>query len=436
MKRKYEKKIIFGILFISILCCFFVNRFNDVGNIRLTSEEMKEDYEYMWKTLEENFPLFEAIERIVGIDREQVYTSYKEKCEKLPVTDVVDYYDLLNECLDEFEFVGHLSIADPSVYYANVELDDRTKAEVKKLHNRSERTYEFLQKELEEKAENFTETSQSVIDGNEKVIHVRHYEETPIIKIDSFWCSNDEDVKEMVQQLTGILHGEQDAEQIVFDLRGNRGGSTRVWEESILPYLGKDEICMTTYSARINGDMNQQKFPITVDEVNRIAVNSNVEYLVEPYAISQVLEIQEESDMEMSSLDISDLERCDVLLKTEMKVSIGEVADFNLDGDIVIFIDQYTASAATDMAWFFQNARLATIVGTENAGVRGAFSLPPSLSSFILPNSGLMVRYEPYYILREDGECAEFGMNPDFIINEDESVEWWLWKREHEVIDE
>lgn len=420
-----------GILVVGILSCLLIKQVHDVESIRLTPKEIKDDYEYMWKTLEENFPLFEAIERIYGIDRKQVYTSYKEKCEKLPVTDVVDYYDLLNECLDEFEFVGHLSIADPSVYYANVELDDRTKAEVKKWHNRSERTYEFLQKELEEKAENFTETSQSVSDGNEKVIHVRHYEETPIIKIDSFWCSNGEDVKEMVQELTGILQKVQDAEQIVFDLRGNRGGSTQVWEDSILPYLGRQEIYMTTYSARINGGMNQQKFPISVDEVNRIADNSNVVYLVEPYDISQVLEIQE-----MGSLHISDLERCDVFLKTEMKVSIGELADFNLDGDIIVFIDQYTASAATDMAWFFQNARLATIVGTENAGVRGAFSLPPSLSSFILPNSGLMVRYEPYYILREDGECAEFGMNPDFIINEDESVEWWLWKREHEVIDE
>lgn len=433
--KKYQKKIVLRIVFASVLCCFLICQIDKEESMSLTPREMKEDYEYMWEVLEENFPLFEAAERIYGVNWEQVDMEYKEKCEQLPITDLIDYYELLKECLDQFEYVGHLSVATPYIYNYVSSVDSWI---VEKYYDKSKKTYAFLQQELERQlAQAGKKVQKSMRSAGVEAIQLCYYHEIPIIKISSFSCPDEEERDAMVQKLTAILRDEQDAKQIVFDLRGNGGGSTSIWEDSILPYLDREIIHMTTYSARINGEINQKMYPIDVDKINTISANEIEKIVIESYDISNGLPDQKMDGLDMDGIHISDLERCDLFLKTEWNVSIahaeqiGIEPDFRLKGDIVIVIDQDTASSATDMAQVFQAAGLATIVGTENAGGTGGFSLPPSMISFCLPNSGLMVRYEPYYIFREDGECIEFGMKPDFIIEEDENIEWWLWKQEH-----
>ena len=124
---------------------------------RLTEEEMQEDYEYMWKTLEENFPLFEVIERKTGIKREEIYKDYKAQIADLEDNDLETFYTFLSECLANFRGFGHLSVASVDIFEVNynaamssaggeieADVEAYSKPQVVK-------TYEYLRERLEEK---------------------------------------------------------------------------------------------------------------------------------------------------------------------------------------------------------------------------------------------------------------------------------------------
>lgn len=56
----------------------------------------------------------------------------------------------------------------------------------------------------------------------------------------------------------------------------------------------------------------------------------------------------------------------------------------------------------------------------------GGSLIAPAQVAMMLPNSGLIVQYSPYYVLNEDGSCAEFGIHPDIIADD---MEFWLWEK-------
>ena len=209
---KYGKNVVVLILFFLITSALLIfiaanNRMKTV----LTEKEMQEDYEYMWKTLEENFPLFEVIERKTGIKREEVYKDYKVQIADLEDNDIEAFYTFLSECLANFRGFGHLSVASVDVFDVNYNAamnpaGGEVGADVK-AYSRPQvvKTYEYLRECLEEKKSGesnrkYAGRTQGLLRNEEdidSVIDLKYYEGIPVIKITSFACESGEVADEM-----------------------------------------------------------------------------------------------------------------------------------------------------------------------------------------------------------------------------------------------
>lgn len=444
---KYGKNVVVLILFslITLALLIFIAA-NNRTKTALTEKEMQEDYEYMWKTLEENFPLFEVIERKTGIRREEIYKDYKAQIANLENNDVEAFYAFLSECLANFNGFGHLSVASVDVFdvYYNMTrsfASSKIGADVK-AYARPQvvKTYEYLRERLEEKksGESNRENagrSQWLLRNEEdmdSVIDLRYYENIPVIKITSFTCESREAEDEMSEKFRDMLKECGMASDIVIDVRGNAGGTTRIWQNAILPYLAQNEAAVTTYSACINGELNQTMFPIDLLTEHEYIWNDYIRYELTSAPISTILDSKSFQDTNFENLCVTDFERCNLFLETKMILTIPEEAKEKLQGNLWIAVDEKTASAAFSLASMLQNAGAAKVIGPPDAGYAGGLAFLPSQSVMTLPNSNLIVRFAPYYILNRDGSCSDFGMLPDVVLEKGQTLEWWLWMKSKE----
>lgn len=388
----------------------------------LSKAEMLRDYEYMWETLEENFPLFEAIERNYGVDRREVYGRYREELEALESADLEEFYAFLGRCLGEFKQVGHLGVSSVSVFDIYRNLSRESGEEVSEdtrvyLEEPVERAYTYLKEKTDARKESLANEH-----GVAEEIQLNDFGGIPIIKISSFYCEDADDVREGTEKLLKCLSECRTSEDIVFDLRGNRGGNTRVWQ-NMLPYLGKKEISYTTYAACIYGELNKKMIPVDLEYEKEYWSDESSFSKIESWPLDDAADMETLVDGPLEKLSESDLKRCDLLVRTDFTQKFEDEAEWTAEGKLWVLIDEHSASAAMNMAWVFQKAGLAEVVGPESAGFIGGLFLPPSQGNIALPQSGLVVRYQPYYIMNTDGSCSEFGMTPDVIEND---IELWL----------
>lgn len=422
-KNKLNVIGIFAVL--SILCLYlFSTQKND--NV---AEKMMEDYEYLWENLEENFPLFEAAENKYKIDRNQIYFEYKEKLTSLKVQDLMEFYQLLCQCLNEFREVGHLCVVDLDkfkMYQDMVENNIGTGPEFQVYKEKKARkAYENLEQMWKGKLLN---TATNITSQPENSIYIRYYGEVPIISIESFACSDKNEVINMIQKMKSILENCNQASDIIIDLRGNRGGNSLVWNYGFLPFLGKDELIMTSYHACINGEINREVFPIDFLKETKYRIEEsgrNINYEIESHTINKNIDISTFTKNIMGELNIAELERCDLFLEITKRMEIKNSGEWSLNGQIWCLMDKNTASTAMDFAMTLKSAG-AILVGSENVGKMGGSLIAPAQVAMMLPNTGLIVQYCPYYVLNEDGSCAEFGIYPDLIVD---NIEFWLWEK-------
>ena len=420
---KHRKCIPFFVsLFLLVLAYLWLRPANSHSG-SFSQADLLEDYEYMWAALEENFPLFEAAENRYGIDRREIYARYKDALLRTSDMDVTEFYELLSGCLSEFRYTGHLSVADAEVFRLNQEAHTRfSNAELAAYgEEKAEQAYAYLeQKQLEDEKQQDTKGKAS--SAPENGIYLKYYGEVPAIVIESFACEDMEQAGNVAEKLKSVLKECSQAPDIVIDLRGNSGGNTLVWTNGFLPYLGKDELVMTSYQASINGELNRSMFPIDFFAEPRYR---DTTYEIESFRIKEDTDFEALSGMEMEACNASELERCDLFLKVTKRQAFSEEERWAAEGNLWCLIDSSTASAAASFAWTLKSAGLAAVIGPETGGKIGGGLLPPMQAAMMLPNSGLIVRYDPYYILNEDGSCMDFGMHPDIT---EENPEFWIWK--------
>lgn len=390
----------------------------------LDNEMMIEDYNYMWKMLEENSPFIELAERKLEIRRESIYSDYKEKLKTIKNDDIESFYSVLKECLEKFQFLGHISVVDPEtvLFYQDIAKYDEKNMTLHTqlfLDKRVKKTYSKLYNLFKNKQNNFKYNYL-----NEKKIILDWYGDTPVITIKSFATNSVLEAEYMVESLLECLEQCKDSEDIIFDLRGNPGGNSAIWKNGILPCLGYSEISLESFSVCKNSLYNQIMCPINIKE-DKEYISGDVTYDIESWDLDTDTNIHSIMGPGLSGLVQEDIKKCDLLFRTQYCLKIYNPCSWRLKGKIWIFMDERTASSAMDMGWFFQKAGLASIVGNQRVGFIGGFSLPPVVSGFILPRSGIIIQYSPYYIFNSDGSCTELGMKSDIIEND---LRMWLWK--------
>lgn len=83
-------------------------------------------------------------------------------------------------------------------------------------------------------------------------------------------------------------------------------------------------------------------------------------------------------------------------------------------GKIWVIVDTYSASAADEFAIFCRNTNFATVVGSSRTGGSGIGLAPVS---FVLPNSGLVIRLDLAHGINSDGTLNTLmGTEPDIYV--------------------
>lgn len=84
----------------------------------ISRKDALEDYDYLWETLEENYPFFGVAERKYGLDVQQLKQEYRQQIEGMgKKIDFLEFYQLMEECIGQFGNLGHIFLYPSNLYF-------------------------------------------------------------------------------------------------------------------------------------------------------------------------------------------------------------------------------------------------------------------------------------------------------------------------------
>jgi len=357
-----------------------------------------EDYDYLWTSLEESYPYFGVLERL-GIDWVGVKEDYRETISTTYMDNLV-FSNLLDQMLDEFKGNGHLNVISRDFYhmaryvYSDVEMTEW----VSKLEiPRSEVFYNYDENHFDENA--------SFENGN---IESELFEDEGIayINVKSFRYEN-------IELEQGILFDVYEQigsyDDLIIDIRENRGGSTRYFSRNIVEPLINEPLYIEEYMLYSENEYNK---PFVESAIEKIKTTNDSE-LSQRYG--EILALDQLPEFEMiNESDVSNLNRV-IKLSTQFIPS----NEFEFDGRIWLLIGDRVYSASDAFAQMCEQTGFATLVGHPTGG--DGVGLDPILIS--LPETGIVIRFSTHYGLNLNGQNnEEFGTSPDILLDYDDSA--------------
>lgn len=386
----------------------YIKNYTSENYIGITNEQMIDDYEYLWKTLKENYPYFGVAERI-GIDIDKIYKDYKEKIKNCK--NDFEYYNLIKNFTREWKGLGHLNLLDAyelqyyittyiSVSASSQEMQKHYKPWLEALNApltlKNYALFYLMMNPPEllaimdmEKNNQIDEEKQQQKSSN-ITTEILEEGKTAYMKINSFGY-------ELIEQSRPVIinfyNEVKDYDNLIIDITDNSGGSYDFWKQLIvLPNVDK-KLESTTYNLFMLGENNK----IYIDYENRKPIKELPQF---------------------KKINLEDLKNFDAFVEeTTIIEPIEPQKLFN--GKIWVLVGSNVYSASENFAVFCKNTGFATLVGT-NTGGDGIGSDPAFIS---LPNTGLLIKYSFDYGINSDGSGnEEFGTTPDIVSKEGETA--------------
>lgn len=372
----------------------------------LTREQMLDDYDYLWVTLEENYPFMYVAERD-GIDVAALKDRGRE--EMLHARDTYDYFVILYDLLYDMEYTGHLSMIDYAAYwemresfagdgsYMNRAMNEPW---LKALNNpKTEANYEILQQVLDlPDYESYEEADLPEYDADRSEIEAKIILDDRIayLRIPSFYRNIDNDNLFLLDFYATYA----DYDHLIIDIRENGGGYSWYWEYNIVsPNI---DVPLSYYDLQIYRD----------SPLNRPFIKAEIRLGAKSYPISELPDLPQ--------IDRDDLKLADRFLRFDQQIQPSRADSQKLfKGRIWVLTGPDVYSAAEMFCYFSKQTGFATLVGEPTGGDGPGVS--PAL--FALPNSGLLVQYSCSHGLNPDGGSnEEFGTEPDIAIQPGEDA--------------
>jgi Periplasmic protease len=356
----------------------------NINNKQLTEKEKIDDFEYMYKTLKENYPFFEVNKRLNGID----WLSKKEEyINRIKGTyNDESFFFTLNQILSELNngHTGMINKNDYSHFKSIYEKYSETSEPWLKQLN-SKKTVERYSS-MKEK-ENINTSSQGIYKDNVKTIDLEKGK-VAYIAIHSFDTFNmDEDMKIIKPYLEQI----NNYKDLIIDIRGNGGGNTRYWEENIVPMLINKPLEEERYLVYRGGDFLkpfvQERIegkPVVKDEIGGYENLGPISDIYNENLKNLPPELKEDFKYYIK-----------IGSKYEPKNSVG------FKGKIYLLVDKQVFSSSEAFAVFAKSTGFATLVGAKTGG--DGLGTDPAVCS--LPNSGYVFRFTKEMGLVADGSC-------------------------------
>lgn len=382
------------------------------GNwLGLSAEEKLADFDYLYQTLEENYPYFQVLQRMEGVDLQVLYQETRPKI--ADSSSDAAFFVLLDQFIGQAQSVGHLSLITPMDYgwfvetYKNQAGVPESSWPIQKRlaaaygNTQSQATYEglsVLMQPIQERVRQYYAKTEPVQDNSKTEtqplanVETRLIEEGRIayIAVNSFDMNFYEEDRE---KLMTFYQEVRDYDHVIFDLTNNSGGGMSYFDDLIAaPNIDAPLSCQT-YELVKNGTLNHQFLDLSAYR-----------------PIAELPPLPQMNQEDLAEMDAFYAQQYTIEPLNGEKMLQGKV--WLLVGPNVFSSSEYAAMFCKATGW-------ATLVGKRTGG-DGIGEDPVPI---VLPNSGLIVRYSAVYGVDSTGAGSqEWGTEPDIYSIEDESA--------------
>jgi len=376
---------------------------------QLSMEQKLEDFEYMYKVLEENYPFFEVNKRMNGIDWLANKDIYKNRI-NMAMTEQ-EYKDALDWILSDLNN-DHTGIIGKPYYNF---LRAATEPEKEKWMP----WWEQLNKESAVKRNaNVNEQGKttSANDNNAKYITLNNidakllrYKKVAYLGVKKL---NKLNIESDMKIIKPFLESIKDYDALIIDIRQNGGGSSYYWSEHIVPMLINKPIKWTKYFVYRGGTFSEP----FIKSLRGTGFES-----LKP--------IEEFAKEGLTKAPPEILKDYKYYINAEEIIQPKDSVNFR--GKIYMLVDSEVYSSSEMWASFAKSTGFATLVGEKTGG--DGIGQDPLICT--LPNSGYVFRFPHVMGLTEDGSCnEEHKTEPDIKVpakktedvSQDEAIQYVL----------
>ncbi|WP_202711199.1 S41 family peptidase [Sporosalibacterium faouarense] len=396
MKKKITLVVITFFLLFTLIGCSTSNDVENVNsfhfydfsnsNTQLTEDEKIEDFEFMYKIMEENYPFLKVNQRLYGID----WLANKEK-----------YYEMIKDTQDDKEFYKALDSIIKDLHNGHTHMINR------KYYGRLKRVYEsslslnnpwLKQLNNPKTIDRYSENEKSDLDSNsanseknrdsisDNVETKKLEKNVAYLRIKTL--SNIENDMEIIEP---FINGIEDYNALIIDIRGNGGGDSRYWQNHLVPMLINEPLYNTQYVLLTGGEFTE----------DFVKAKTWKDYKT----LSTIDKLPLE---ELKNLPPETKTNFKYFIEFNQKISPNGINNF--DGNIYLLVDKGVYSSSEMFATFAKATKFAILVGEKTGG--DGIGTDPALCA--LPNSGFIFRFSYDMGLTSDGTCnEEFKTEPD-----------------------
>ena len=365
---------------------------------QLSTEQKIQDFEFLYQTLEQNYPYFDVAKRQLDVDWLSNKELYLEEIKNTPndsaylMTMMSVVYGL--RCPHLYMPIGTALMLD--VYKRATEQQPKYAKWTEVLEKSKEQSYHW-QKIWEDYTRNTIQASQEqkqVINYSDSLLVE---DKIAIMRIKSFFYDN---LANDSVRIISFLEKIKDYEHLIIDIQDNIGGSSNYWKKYIVGKINDTSVTFLRHQIAKDGSLNRHFYP-DFFEKGQIATKQNTFFSSTPN------EILDGSYYIKSSTD-----------------TIIPNNSIPFKGKIFVLINEGVVSASDDFAYFCKTSKWATVIGVRTMGDGGNIAEP---TLFMLPNSGIVIAHPSVVGLNGDGSINfETRTTPEIEIeakNSDERLE-------------
>lgn len=368
---------------------------------KLTKEEKLEDFRFMVKTFDENYCNSDVFYDRNNVKFESLTDDFEKAIEN--TTSDIEFYNILKSYLELLED-GHVGVVSPQLHseWSKLKFFEEELPYLNDVLNNEEvkDSYKYWAS-LTGETESMNQFKNDISKTTGKALDVDNVstdviDDVAYMKVRSFYEPNftkkDEDsIRELYKNLN-------DYDNFIIDIRGNGGGSTRVWMNYIVaPIIDRVYSC-TNYSLHKDGDITKEYYKSR----NMFSRFKDINEFPDKELLNKVSNKEDFKYFNESNL-ISNPEYNELTYKSNP-----------YKGNIYLLVDGKVFSSAEGFTLFSKQTGWAKVVGVNTAG-DGVGVDPPF---FYLPNSKLIIRFTTEKGLNPDGSSnSAVGTTPDIKVD-------------------
>ncbi|AMN35263.1 S41 family peptidase [Clostridium perfringens] len=361
----------------------------------LTEEQKIEDFNYLYNTIEENYPFLETNKRLNNVDWLSKKEEYLQRVKNTKSD--IEFLMTLNSILSELNN-GHTHMITNSSQFRDFrEIYSMNKGWQKKvqlpvLNNKKalarynidkNEKVQVLNQGKNENTEGIRNAStKDIVEGKIGYIYIPQM-------ISYYNMGND------IELIDEYLNNIKEYQALIIDIRGNGGGDSYYWISYLVPKLIDKVYENTNYSFWKDGEI-----------INNYLKKSKVKYS------TGFGEVKDLDTTKLVNLPVEVKEDFKYYSKNTMEISPSEDS-IKFKGNIYMLVDKLVYSSSEAFASFAKQTGFATLIG-ERTGGDGIGSDP---LLHMLPNSGYVFRFSKDMGTTADGTSSEeFKTEPDYLI--------------------